>query len=142
MKYRKEIKYFLRYLVDTFSPSITEDLEAKKVIEEKSQKIKVYLDSKTHKRFMRKKSPSIDTVKKVLVDLDNMREALDTGIQVMNLFDNLALWTTDEVANFFEVWIALYIIQCDDNVSVDIGEYAQLLQASRGAEYSKTGVSF
>ena len=80
MKYRKEIKYFLRYLVDTFSPDITEDIEAKKTILEKNQFIKVYLDSKAHKKFMRKKSPSIDTVKKVQVDLDKMREALEVGI--------------------------------------------------------------
>lgn len=134
----------MRYLVDTMSPDITEDAEAKRLITEKNAQIRVYLDAKTHKKFMRKKSPSIDTVKKVQVDLDKTREALVTGIQVMNLFDNLALWTTDEVANFYEVWILLCLCigLITYDVVVNIGEHAEFLQAGRRAECSQTRLPF
>ena len=60
----------------------------------------------------------------------------------MNSFDNLALWTADEVANFFEVCMIIWHISSLLIYLNNIGEHAEFLQASWRTEYPQIRLPF
>ena len=88
-KTRKEIKDFLRHLLQSLNSNLIEELETKKKIQNLKGIIISLIRIKTKQLFRK-----IDRIQKTIRDEEAMRKALVHCIEILNAFDNLAIGTT------------------------------------------------